>query len=82
MLFRSQFKNIPVYGADLQGKHPNVLKEKKDVMLLMGNESKGISDELLALCSDTICIPRIGKAESLNVAMATSILLYEYAKTI
>lgn len=77
--FIKKFKNIPVYGADLEGEYPSVLKKTTDAMLIMGNESKGISPEIIALCSDKIFIPRVGKAESLNVAMATSIILYEYA---
>ncbi len=44
-------------------------------MLLMGNESKGISPDLKALAYKKIRIPGRGGAESLNVAVATGILL-------
>jgi TrmH family RNA methyltransferase len=44
----------------------------------MGNEGKGISNELQCLITEPISIPRFGDAESLNVAVATGILLSEF----
>ncbi|PKM68490.1 MAG: hypothetical protein CVU95_02475 [Firmicutes bacterium HGW-Firmicutes-2] len=44
---------------------------------LMGNEGNGLSDKLSALASDYVKIPMRSDAESLNVAVATSILVYE-----
>ncbi|WP_274365086.1 TrmH family RNA methyltransferase [Paenibacillus thermotolerans] len=44
---------------------------------LLGNEGAGVSAELLALADETIIIPIPGRAESLNVAMAATVLLYE-----
>ncbi len=43
-------------------------------MILIGSESHGISDNLLALSSERITIPSVGKAESLNAAVATGII--------
>jgi TrmH family RNA methyltransferase len=40
----------------------------------MGNESNGLSTEVLELCENKLTIPRFGEAESLNVAMATAVL--------
>jgi RNA methyltransferase, TrmH family len=65
----------PVYAASLEGVD---LKEKiqlKNAFLLMGNESKGITPALAALATKKIKIPQRGGAESLNVAVATGILL-------
>ncbi|MBJ6362376.1 TrmH family RNA methyltransferase [Paenibacillus sp. GCM10012307] len=45
--------------------------------LVMGNESKGLSPEVEQILDETVRIPMRGKAESLNVAMATTVLLYE-----
>lgn len=69
---------LPIYGALLEGK--NVYKQslKPTGVLLMGNEGKGISSELQQLITDPISIPRFGEAESLNVAVATGILLSEF----
>ncbi|MGG6310232.1 TrmH family RNA methyltransferase [Paenibacillus macerans] len=47
------------------------------VWLLFGSEGSGLSPEVRALMDDGLLIPMRGKAESLNVAMAASVLLYE-----
>ena len=46
-------------------------------ILLVGNESHGLSENARALCDAMVTIPMYGSATSLNVACATSILLYE-----
>ena len=67
--------DLKVYGALLDGE--NIYQKEidtKGLVLLMGNESKGISNELMPFITDKISIPKFGKAESLNVATATAIL--------
>ena len=49
--------------------------KKKEWVLVLGNEAGGISEENLALLSDTISIPKFGIGESLNVATSAGILL-------
>ncbi len=49
---------------------------KAPVVIVVGNEANGISDEMLKLC-DCVKIPICGKAESLNVSVAAGILIYE-----
>ncbi|MNJ51439.1 23S rRNA (uridine(2479)-2'-O)-methyltransferase [compost metagenome] len=49
----------------------------QSVWLLMGSEAKGLSDEVLSLMDAGLIIPMHGQSESLNVAMAGSVLLYE-----
>jgi len=44
-------------------------------LIVIGNESKGIRDELLPYVNEKITIPKKGKAESLNAAVATGIIL-------
>ncbi|MCW3091153.1 MAG: methyltransferase [Ferruginibacter sp.] len=68
-------RDIPVYAAALDGKNMNSLKGLSEGILLIGNESKGISDELMQMAHEKITIPRVGQAESLNAAVATGILL-------
>ena len=46
-------------------------------ILLVGNEQKGLSDELLQICDLVVRIPMVGRSDSLNVAVATSVILYE-----
>lgn len=50
---------------------------KNKVMVAVGNEGNGISDELFNLSDKKVKIPMPGEAESLNVAVATSIILFE-----
>lgn len=66
---------LPVFGALLKGEDVNHLKTVKDAVLIIGNESKGISPELLPYITHPVTIPRIGGAESLNAAVAAGIIL-------
>jgi len=65
----------PVYATTLKGKSIFDMEPLKEGVILIGNESKGISDELLVYARETITIPRKGQAESLNAAVATGIVL-------
>jgi TrmH family RNA methyltransferase len=47
------------------------------VALVVGSEAAGIEKKVLTLCEQSVAIPRIGKMESLNVGVATSIILAE-----
>lgn len=67
-------QTLPIYGASLQGDNLHQFTFASKGLILLGNESRGISEELEALCSTLINIPRFGEAESLNVAMASAIL--------
>lgn len=53
---------------------------KESSMFIIGNESQGVSRPLNDLADKLIRIPMIGEAESLNVAIATSIIMYEAMK--
>jgi TrmH family RNA methyltransferase len=50
------------------------------VALLIGNEGNGVSDHLAAQAAGRITIPCPGPVESLNAAIATSVLLYEASR--
>lgn len=47
------------------------------VLLLMGNEQQGLPDALAQSCDRLVRIPQAGRADSLNLAVATGIMLYE-----
>ena len=49
-------------------------------ILVIGNEANGISRELLDMADEKIIIPMLGKTESLNASVATSIIVYEYVR--
>jgi TrmH family RNA methyltransferase len=69
----------PIYGAFMDGKNLKEVKIPKSAHLVMGNEANGISAKLNKLITDKVAIKNIGKsAESLNVAVATSILLHVF----
>jgi len=67
-------KSIGTYATALSGKPVNAVGKLKDGIIIIGNESKGVHDEILA-ASEKISSPRIGEAESLNAAVATGIIL-------
>ena len=66
---------LPVYGALLNGKSMHEIKWNPANFILIGNESKGIRENLMPFISHPISIPRTGEAESLNAAVATGIIL-------
>jgi TrmH family RNA methyltransferase len=70
---------VPVYGALLDGANYTTVDYAGNGILLMGNEGNGISENLLPLITQAVTIPKIGQAESLNVATATAILLARIA---
>ena len=47
------------------------------VCLIVGHELTGVPQDMMDLCDVTVCIPMLGKKESLNVAVATGMALYE-----
>ena len=66
---------ISIYAASLDGENVTTMKKIKEGIIVFGNESKGISPELLNMSTVKITIPKKGKAESLNVAVAVGIIL-------
>lgn len=49
-------------------------------VLVIGNEANGVSKEVLELADEKAKIPMLGKTESLNASVATSVILYEYVR--
>jgi len=66
---------IGVYATTLDGKNITDVGRVSRGLIVIGNESKGISKELLEVANEKITIPRKGNAESLNAAVATGIIL-------
>ncbi|MBC7865206.1 MAG: RNA methyltransferase [Bacteroidia bacterium] len=73
---------LPVYGAFTEGENVFGLKEWEPGILIIGNEANGISEKNKELISKTVSIPSFSKKapESLNAAIATSILVAEYRR--
>lgn len=71
---------VPVYATAMEGVSVYEQSALDEGILIIGNEGKGISDPFFALAKKKISIPRIGKAESLNAAVATGIILSHLKK--
>jgi len=73
-----QEKNITLFAAHLKGKKEyDELDFTGPVGFLIGNEGNGLKDDTAALADTYLRIPMEGKVESLNAAIATSLLIYE-----
>jgi TrmH family RNA methyltransferase len=71
--------STPIYGAFMDGSNIKDLELPKDIHLILGNESNGISEEVTSFITNRVAVKNIGlKTESLNVAMATAIFLHEF----
>ncbi len=70
--------SVPVYGALLDGENVLGMRNIKEGILVIGNESKGISDAIKKFVTHPVTIPRKGGAESLNAAIATGIILSHF----
>ncbi|OIJ13893.1 RNA methyltransferase [Anaerobacillus alkalilacustris] len=75
-------EKIPVYGTALneKAKEYKTVSSPESFALIVGNEGNGLSKELLQVTDENLFIPIYGEAESLNVSIATGILLYHLRK--
>ncbi|MEG1586898.1 MAG: RNA methyltransferase [Bacteroidales bacterium] len=82
--FLKEIEGTPVYGTFLEGE--NIYSEtlSENGLIVMGNEGKGISDELRPFISREVHIPSFpadrDTSESLNVAIATAIICSEFRR--
>ena len=72
--------DLPIYGALLEGENIYQKDINKKGILVVGNEGKGSNEEIIPFITHPISIPKFGKGESLNVAMATSVFLSEFSR--
>lgn len=71
-------REIASYAAHLKGSRVYTdCGYRKGTAFVIGNESRGVTEETAAACSGRIRIPMMGRVESLNAAMAAGILMYE-----
>jgi TrmH family RNA methyltransferase len=71
-------EKLPVIGTLLSGASIYENKLPKTGFLVIGNESKGIREDLQSLITHPVSIPKFGAAESLNAAVATGIVLSHF----
>ncbi len=79
-IFKEFAGKVHIYGSLLHGENMHQMNLKKQGFLVIGNESKGISDGVKKLVTNKITIPQApqSKTESLNAAVATGILLSHF----
>lgn len=73
--FLTMHHNIRTYAAVLDGRDITKMDKLNEGIIIIGNEATGISKDMLKLANVRITIPGKGKAESLNAAVATGIIL-------
>jgi len=85
-VLKSKPTDIPVFGAVLDGKPLNEIKETKKGIILIGSEARGISEKLIPFIDQKLTIPAFqgtssAQAESLNASIATAIICYAFRNT-
>jgi tRNA (guanosine-2'-O-)-methyltransferase len=72
-------EGFKIYGTILSDKAEDIyeLDFTEKIAIVMGNEHRGISDEIIEACDKHIYIPMRGMIQSLNVSVATAVVLYE-----
>jgi TrmH family RNA methyltransferase len=77
---------VTAYGAHVIGTSPGGAVDYREaaysapVVVLSGSERTGLSPRQLALCDEVVHIPMLGAVDSLNLAVATALVLYEVAR--
>lgn len=78
--FLPNIDGYTIYTTNVNGgKNIKDIIPKSPYILIMGNEGNGVRDEISCYANETLYIPINDKCESLNVAIATSIILYEWS---
>jgi len=84
LLMEAQKRKLPVFGTVPDGESVYKHKLGPEGLVILGNESKGISNDLVPYITDRIFIPGAGSSkpgiESLNVGMAASIIFSEFSR--
>lgn len=83
VLNRARASGLQILAADIKGEDLSLARRKGALFpptaWLFGNEARGLSDVQLQLADRTLRVPIYGKAESMNLATAASVCLYESA---
>lgn len=71
---------LPVMASSLHGISLYKSPIPKEGILVIGNEAAGVSEEIIGFSTQQLMIPRLGKAESLNAAIATAVFLSHFTQ--
>lgn len=78
--FFEQHQGVPIIVSHLEGEKVSSLSLPETGFLVIGNESRGVSEAISARADLKVKIPGFGQAESLNASVAAAILLYEWKR--
>ena len=78
---KSKGVQVAVTALHRDSKDYTILQGSTDVAIVVGNEGQGVSDDVIDLADVVVTIPMFGKAESLNVAIASALLMYKTKET-
>ncbi len=76
----SKSANLQIYLADMNGQSCWEVDLRQPLALIVGGEAEGASEQARKLANRQISIPMMGKAESLNAAVAGSVLMFEVVR--
>jgi TrmH family RNA methyltransferase len=71
---------VSIFGTSLDGTVLSNIKSQEKMAFIMGNEGNGVSIDLLSITDQNVLIEISEKSESLNVAVASSIIMYNFRK--
>ena len=79
VLQKAKYLGIKTYATspDSSAKKINETQFPKSSLCVIGNEANGVSDEVMNICDETVTIPMLGRAESLNAHVAGAIVMWE-----
>lgn len=72
---------VTVTALHRDSKDYTILQGATDVAIVVGNEGQGVSSDVIEIADVVVTIPMFGKAESLNVAIASALLMYKTKET-
>lgn len=73
-------KGVKVYGTSLEGENLSLLEKSEKMAFILGNEGNGVDKLILGQTDGNILIEMSGNSESLNVAIASAIIMYNFRK--
>ena len=79
---KMQSEGYWVYASDMSGEPLSRISLPKKTCFIVGNEGSGVSRLLLDRADATVSIPMVGHVDSLNVSVASALLMYEYRERI
>ncbi len=75
-------ENFKFYGGSLDGRDYNTIKYDNNIVLVIGNEASGITDEIMNMIDIKVKVPMEGNIESLNASVAGAVLMFKIKESV